>query len=56
LTQVELAKAAGVSQQTISLIESGRTPRLSTAYAVAAALQTTPEQLFPAAMPAEAAS
>jgi transcriptional regulator with XRE-family HTH domain len=50
LTQTQLAEAAGVTQQTISEIESGRIPRLATAYAVATALGATPEELFPQAV------
>jgi DNA-binding XRE family transcriptional regulator len=49
LSQVDLAKAAKVTQQSISLIEGGRVPRLATAYAIAAALGTTLEDLFPQA-------
>lgn len=50
LTQTQLAKASGVTQQTISEVESGRIPRLATACAIAAALSVTIEDLFPAAV------
>ncbi len=46
MTQAALAEASGTSQPTISAIEAGHVPRLSVAYAVARALDCTPEDLF----------
>ncbi len=44
-SQMELAKLAGLSNLTISHIESGRTASFTTVRAVATALNLTPEQL-----------
>jgi putative transcriptional regulator len=49
LTQVELAAELGVSRQTISLIENRQTvPSVRLALAIAIALHSTVEELFPA--------
>ena len=46
MTQVELAKAAGVSPTTINRVETGKMdPRFSTIKKLAAALGVTPEEL-----------
>jgi transcriptional regulator with XRE-family HTH domain len=48
MTQAELAEAAGISQVQISRYENGRrTPRLSSARRIAAALDATVDQVFP---------
>ena len=50
LTQAELAAAAGVSRQAVAAVEAGRhAPAVDAALRLAAALQTTVEQLFGAA-------
>lgn len=48
ITQVQLARIAGVTQQAISRLERGEVaPRIRTMRAVAGALGTTVEALFP---------
>jgi DNA-binding XRE family transcriptional regulator len=47
LTQDALAARAGVSQATVCRVEQGRPPELATALALAAALGSTVEDLFP---------
>jgi transcriptional regulator with XRE-family HTH domain len=48
LTQIQLARMAGVTERTIRLYEQGqRTPRLGTARAIADALGVSVEELFP---------
>lgn len=48
LTQTELAKRSGISRQTISAIENGKTEELKigTVKAIAAALETTIDEIF----------
>lgn len=49
ISQSDLAKAAGVSRQSIHALERGaHEPRLSLAYRVAQALSSTVEAVFPA--------
>jgi DNA-binding XRE family transcriptional regulator len=49
LRQSDLARLAGVSEPQVNRIEAGHSnPRLSTARALAAALSTTVDELFPA--------
>jgi len=48
LTQWALGKAAGVSHSTISHIEGGGDPKVSTIYAIADALEVAPSVLLPA--------
>lgn len=48
LTQLQVARMAGLTERTIRLIEQGvRVPKLSTARAIADALNVSVEQLFP---------
>ena len=46
LSQSELARRVGVEQTTLSYIERGTDPHLSTALKLAAVLGTTVEELF----------
>jgi DNA-binding XRE family transcriptional regulator len=46
LSQCELARRAGIEQTTLSYIERGRDPHLSTALKLVAVLGTTVEELF----------
>lgn len=46
LTQKELAEKAGVGEVTISNIERGTPPRISTARSLAKALDVRPEELY----------
>ena len=48
LTQVELAEAAGTTQQAISKLESGevQNPEMDTVLMLAKALKKTPNELF----------
>jgi len=48
LSQWGLSKAAGISHSTISHIEGGGNPKLSTIYALADALKVAPSVLLPA--------
>lgn len=45
LTQEELARKAGISTRTLQAIESGKSPRPSSARKIARALGITPEDL-----------
>lgn len=55
LTQVALAERAGCDQRTVSGIETGEiTPSLPMAQRLAAALDSTVDELFPAPAPAAA--
>jgi transcriptional regulator with XRE-family HTH domain len=47
LSQRQLADLAGVSRETISLIERGELPRVRTAYAIARALGVALGELLP---------
>jgi transcriptional regulator with XRE-family HTH domain len=50
LTQRELAKLAGTSQQQIDRLEKGQSPFLELAWKVALALESGLEELFPEEM------
>lgn len=53
LTQKQLARMTGLTERTIRLLENGeRTPRLSTARALADALGVSVIELFPESNPA----
>jgi transcriptional regulator with XRE-family HTH domain len=56
LSQSDLAVRAGVSRETISLLERGDLPRLDTAYAIAGALSADIATLFPESEERQAAS
>jgi transcriptional regulator with XRE-family HTH domain len=47
LSQLDLARLAGVSRETISLIERGELPRMRTAHAIARALGVALDVLLP---------
>jgi putative transcriptional regulator len=47
LSQVDLARLAGVSRETVSLIERGELPRMSTALSIARALGVEFGAVFP---------
>jgi DNA-binding XRE family transcriptional regulator len=46
-TQAELADVAGLSRETISRLEQGATPQLTTAHAIATALGAPLTAIFP---------
>ena len=46
-TQAELAERAGISRQSLNVIEKGGTPSLRTALALARELETRAAELFP---------
>lgn len=47
LRQTDLAKLAGVSRETVSRIETGDPPRMTTAHALASVLDEPVDRLFP---------